>query len=461
MDLLFPFIFRWIESGLDPHFATEDARQHSLFIKLTMVRVVTFSVFLYAAVPWTETLDDARLITLLTVQLMLGVAVPLIQGLDFRGVYRRWITAPRMAMAATASVSVSVSDSDGQGESRTVSVGGVPDGVGDGESRGEREGGGCNEGVSSGEARQDRVNHCWEHSSDFILAEHSSRVVSTCCVCLLHLVIAPLSGLVLLLALLVTFATEYFLLARRHRAVHVFRSQMANSFVIALLVVLCMHAYMSCRLVYSWPYDEAFINEEGLVERVDKTAPLLLWEVANRDTRWHSDTQGRFVSVYRALTWLLACCLVLILVAKGLHLCSLLDRVHAWRRERKMRGKGKGRRGEEDEDDEDVFSCQHKYKKEKEGQKRRQRHVMRYSGVQHIGSYCPLLREQSYGNDNGGDGSGGGGGEEVLLCCDVTEVLPRYLPQTHCEYRHESTNLTAYVSDSTCDIDWLAGWLAD
>ena len=412
-------------SGLDPYYATEDARQHSLFIKLSIARIVSFSVCLHQVVPWNETLDESRLVTLLTTQLLLGVIVPLIQSLDLRGTYRRWVTASRLA------VSVIPSSIDGSG------------------------------GESGSDAHQDSVNHCWEHSSAFILAEHSSRMISTCSMCLVHVVAAPAAGLVLLLSLLVTFMTDSYLLARRQRIVLLHRSQLATSCVVALLVVLCLHAYMSCRLVFSWPFDEAFINEEGLVERVDKRPPLLLlWDMADRDPLWHSHDQRRFLRAYVTLTRLLAGCLVVILVVKILRLGPLLEWLWLWLRRRQIRG------GVED----DMFSCAHQGRgkhsmqnareSESERQKRNQHQtmderrekehtpqpVMRYSGVQHIGSYCPRL---GLGEEQGqGDG-------DVLLCCDVSEVLSRYLPETRSEHKDEDTNLAAYVRDLTLNLACL------
>jgi hypothetical protein len=180
---------------------------------------------------------------------------------------------------------------------------------------------------------------------------------------------------------------------------------MANSCVVFLLVVLFMHAYISCRLVYSWPFDEAHINEAGLVERVDKRAPLLLWELA--DTPWHSDSQRKFLAAYQALTWLLAFCLAAIVVVKVLKLWAIKE----W-----LRSKVFGVRSEA------VY---------------REKHAMTYSGVQNIAGYCPSLHVRE------------GGGRDVLLCCDVSEMLPRYLPETHCKYTHENTNLTDDVSDSS------------
>jgi hypothetical protein len=333
VDLLFPFVFRRIESINDYDHATEDARQHSLFMKLSIARVLSLSGTLYMSVPWSETLDDAQLVTLMTTQLLLCVGVPVIQALDLGGKCSRWVTAPGLA------------------------------------------------------GSQDAVNHCWEAGKDFILAEHYSRVLNTCCVCVLDLIVCPAAVLVLLLGMTVTYVADYFLLARRHKAVHVFRSDMANSCVISLLVVLFVHAYASSRVVYSWPFDEAYVNDEGLVEKVNKRAPFVLWEMTNTD--WHSDAQTKYLAAYRSLTWLLGLLLGGIVIVKTLKL---------WNLKECLRASVYGERSE-------II--------------RRGNHDITYSGVQQISSYCPsvTLRE--------------GGGREVLLLGEVSECY-RFFCRLEC-----------------------------
>ena len=43
----------------------------------------------------------------------------------------------------------------------------------------------------------------------------------------------------------------------------------------------------------------------------------------------------------------------------------------------------------------------------------------------------------------------------MLLCCDVSEVLSRYLPETRSEHKDEDTNLAAYVRDLTLNLACL------
>jgi hypothetical protein len=252
------------------------------------------------------------------------------------------------------------------------------------------------------------VNHAWECSEEFVLAEHYSRLLSTLALCSVLLAASPLSLLVLLVSLAVTFRTDYFLIARRHAVVKVFRSHLADSFIIGLLMVLCLHACISCRVVYSWPFDEAFVNAAGLVEGVDKSPPLLLCAQREAETHWHSAEQGRFLVAFQLLAWALA---LLVLGVAAVRVCGF------WALKEWLRSRVHGARSEEEE-------------------VRRQSHAVPYSGVHGISAYCPVVRQ--------------GGGRELLLCCDVSNAMPRYVPETRCKLEHEHTNLTDDVRTHVC-----------
>ena len=347
VDFLLPISCRRLVALFENYHETEDARQHSLFVKLTMARILSLSILMYASTSWEETLEEAQLITQMNTQLLICVVVPVIQAMDPVGFYYRWFK-------------------------------------------------------SSGHSKnQDEFDYCWEPSSDFILAEHYSRVLSTSLMCLLYAIVTPISLLVLLVSLFVTFFSDYYVLARKHNIVLIFRSHMANSFIIGLLVTLFIHVCVSSRIVYSWPFDEAYVNDDGLIETADKAPPLLLWRAIIKP--WHTDLQTLFLVLYLTVGWALALCLLGVVIVKRCNLWALKE----WIRARVV-----GSRRQ---------ACY-----------RDSRTAISYSGVHVMSSYCPVIRED--------------GGRELLLNCDTSEMLPRFLPVAHCKFHHESANLTDHVS---------------
>ena len=316
-----------------------------MFFKLSVARVLVFSILLLAAVPLADTVEDDQIVIYVNILLFLCVAVPIIEGFDIRGKHRRWICALRHA------------------------------------------------------SNQDEANYYWEASSDFIVAEHSSRVLSTICVCLLYVVVVPLSTVIMMASLLFTFLSNYYLIARHFNAVLIFRSYIANNVVVFMLVVLLIHSYNSSRLVYGWPFDEAYINEKGLVERVNKKSAQMIWSAGK--ARWHSKIQTQLFFTYKVLGLFLLVSVIFIIFIRIFRLWSLKEWFVA-----------------------KVFGPRIEIYR-KEGQE------VAYSGVQRTSSYCPLVRQR--------------GDREVVLCCDTSEMLPRYLPDTHSKYCHEKGNIALDV----------------
>lgn len=80
------------------------------------------------------------------------------------------------------------------------------------------------------------------------------------------------------------------------------------------LFALAVHMYITCRFIYSWPFDEVQRLSTGVFKKVNKRAPLFLLDMKTQP--WHSNSQEALLRTYKIAAAVIICCVFFIVVVE-------------------------------------------------------------------------------------------------------------------------------------------------
>ena len=281
IDLCLPTIFVTI-TGIERH-GDEDDRQNSLLFKLFGGKILTSVVFVFANSSPVMLLDNSEIARIINIQLSASFVSPCVKALDMYGMFRRYVVAPLLATT------------------------------------------------------QIEMNRYYEGSA-FILADRYTEVckvgeyfrslmggvlLGLICVillcqimfiCLFYSFLVPTGLWIAAVACLTLFMADKFSLLRKTRSPPLLDSTMAKTVRTYTLFALAVHMWITCRFIYSWPFDEVQALEGDLYKQVNKRAPFYLLQMTTQE--WQTDAQQSLLLMYRLAAVIVMSTVLYILVVE-------------------------------------------------------------------------------------------------------------------------------------------------
>jgi hypothetical protein len=252
-DAFLPILFEFLTDLGSPE--SEGSRQSNLQVRLFLARFLLSTLFPYLQTSWNSVLDADFISQVVSVQIAASFVTPIISFFDIGGVVTRNVLGPL--------------SSDSQGE----------------------------------------LNSHWM-GSNWSLAERYTGVAKILFVSLYYTLLNPIALLIAMVAFLLVFLIDRFLLFRRWKPVCMLDSKIARRLRQQGILAIALHMAVTTRFIYSWPMDNVYERDDGQFERVDKYPPIQIWLVSSKD--WMSDGQADVLRMYRITTVLV--CIVAIYI---------------------------------------------------------------------------------------------------------------------------------------------------
>lgn len=126
--------------------------------------------------------------------------------------------------------------------------------------------------------------------------------------------IIPTSLYISTVACLMLFMADKFALVRKTKQPPMLDSTMAKTVRTYTLFAVAVHMWMTCRFIYSWPFDEVEELSSGVFRRVNKRAPYFL--LAMKPQSWHSSKQADLLKMYRLAAVIVLVAVLYILIVE-------------------------------------------------------------------------------------------------------------------------------------------------
>eukprot|EP01038_Epipyxis_sp_PR26KG_P016436 gene16436-22409_t len=241
LDNVLPIIFLWFTDLSSPQ--SEGERQKLLQQKLFFARITLTAVIPYIQINWNEFLLVSTINQMISVQFTSSFTAPILNYLDLTGSFTRHVYAPLFT------------------------------------------------------STQEKMNSLWS-GSDWSLAERYTSVSKIIFITLIYALITPISLLISVLAFIVVFVVDRYLLLRKWKPTALINSQIAKSVHDQALLALAAHMYVSLRFIYSWPMDSAYEYDKSLhlFKKVDKFPSYRVWTLTGQE--WHTEQQKQILPIY-------------------------------------------------------------------------------------------------------------------------------------------------------------------
>lgn len=246
-DTILPMFFEALTDISCPH--SEGKRQSNLQVRLFLARLLLSTVFPYLQTAWNGVLDADFISQVVSVQIAACFVTPIVSLFDIGGIVTRNIIAPL--------------SSDSQGE----------------------------------------LNSFWMGSS-WSLAERYTGISKILFVSLYYTLLNPISLIIAMVAFLLVFLIDRFLLLRRWKMSSMLDAMIARRLRQQGILAVALHMAVTVRFIYSWPMDSVMLQADGSFAKVDKFPPIQIWLLSSK--HWMGDSQASILRMYR-ITTLLVC----------------------------------------------------------------------------------------------------------------------------------------------------------
>lgn len=220
--------------------------QLSLQQKLFGVRLLLSTIFPYLRQGWKSFLDEVAIQQFVSVQLSACFADTLLSLLNLPGFMTKYVVAPILSMT--------------QGE----------------------------------------LNNYWS-GVGWNLSERYTIVTKIVFIAFFYTLIMPLSPFVCSVSLILLCLCDRYLLVRSWEQPAMLNGDVATVLRGELVAAIAAHMYISCRLIYSWPMDEVYLNSETLeFNKADKFPAFWIGSLRTQD--WHTESQRKYLIPYLIAT---------------------------------------------------------------------------------------------------------------------------------------------------------------
>jgi len=240
MDVMLAALFEIITDWGTPK--TEGKKQSSLQIKLFAARLLISTVFPYILASWDVFLDVDFIAQIINVQLSACFLSPLINFLDLGGLVGRNIIAPIFSQT------------------------------------------------------QAELNSKWS-GSNWSLAERYTVVSKILFISLFYALLTPVSLFIGGASFVLLYYVDRYLLMRKWAPVGMLDASISVRLRQQAIFCVGAHMYITLRMIYSWPMDNAYKNNDGDYVKIDKYPPYNVLTYQAQD--WHTDSQKSLIQLYK------------------------------------------------------------------------------------------------------------------------------------------------------------------
>ena len=241
IDASLPALYNIVSDMTFPE--NEGTKQSRLQMRLFGARLLLSTIIPYIQTAWDHVLTSEFLQQVLTIQLTTCFTAPIFALIDMPGLFQRHFMAP-----------------------------------------------------STSDTQEEMNNHYL--GSEWSLAEKYTGIAKVIFISLFYSLLTPISILVSTFAFLAIFIIDNFLLLRRWKAASMLDSKIATRLRQQAILAVAAHMYVTMRLIYSWPMDQAYWNEtEQTYEKVDKYPSYSFWDMTIQP--WHSTVQRQVLVAYQ------------------------------------------------------------------------------------------------------------------------------------------------------------------
>lgn len=333
VDSLLPIILGLLTDYSSPQ--SEGGKQSNLQARLFLARLLLSTVFPFIRTAWNGMLNQEFVTQILSVQIVACFLSPLLGLLDIGGIIDRHLTGPMLSET------------------------------------------------------QAELNSNWT-GSQWSLAEKYTCVAKILFISLYYTLLNPISLLISMIAFLVLFLIDRFLLLRRWKACCMVGADIARRLRQQAILAVCFHMVVTYRFIYSWPMDNVYLNSDGLYEKVNKYPSLAIWTLHKE--RWHTEGQLQVLPMYYIATF--------VVVAITLYIWVFDPVVRSIRR---------------------LFCYQYATLSESQG--------IPFSSLSEVDAYVPTINHKN----------------EVYLCSYVKDMLAKNKPTLMRSMPDDKDDLSSYV----------------
>lgn len=220
----------------------EGRRQGMLQLRLFGARLLITTVLPYFQSPWDQALSVEFISQIINVQIFACFFSPIISFLDISGVIQRNIIGFRRAETQT------------------------------------------------------ELHRYWR-GSNWSLADKYTAIAKIVFVSLYYSLLTPIALVFATIAFGLTFFIDRYLLLRRYKPLPMINEKIAVQMRQEILLAIAAHMYITCRYVYSWPMDQVYLHQDGVIERVNKYPMFQIWLLGQRP--WQTEEQQLGLLIYQ------------------------------------------------------------------------------------------------------------------------------------------------------------------